>query len=106
NERIAEKIAEQNWRAAQGVERAAKEDGRAVKQIAAQATQQAIEKTADALCEKWVITRDYVIEQLKNNLELAKSGEKLDLSAANRAAELLGKKIGMLVERAENLNTV
>src|SRR5262249_9663774 len=64
----------------------------------------AAEKVAERLAEKVVVSREFVIEQLTDNLKLAKSGEKLDLSAANRAAELLGKEIGMFVDRSENRN--
>lgn len=67
-------------------------------------TERAAEKLAERLSEKIAVTREFVVDELLDNLRRAK-GEKLDLSAANRAAELLGKEIGMFVDRSENLNT-
>jgi phage terminase small subunit len=68
-------------------------------------TERAAEKLAERLAEKIAVTREFVIEQLLDNLKRAKSGEKFDGGTANRAAELLGKEIGMFVDRSENLNT-
>jgi phage terminase small subunit len=52
-----------------------------------------------------VLTRQWVIEQLIDNVTQAKkSGEKIDGATANRALELLGKELGMFVERVENTN--
>jgi len=67
-------------------------------------TERAAEKLAERLSEKIAVTREFVVDELLDNLRRAK-GENLDLSAANRAAELLGKEIGMFVDRSENLNT-
>jgi phage terminase small subunit len=53
------------------------------------------------IVESVVLTREWVIEELIDNLKRAKTGDKLELSAANRAAELLGKELGMFVERSE-----
>lgn len=53
------------------------------------------------IVEDVVLTREWVIEQLIDNLKKAKTGDKLELAAANRAAELLGKELGMFVERSE-----
>lgn len=50
------------------------------------------------------LTREWVLEQLIDNLRRAKSGDKLDGATANRAAELLGKELGMFVERVESHN--
>lgn len=49
------------------------------------------------------ITKEWVLEQLIDNLRLAK--EQGQLAPANRAAELLGKELGMFIDRSENLNT-
>lgn len=50
------------------------------------------------------LSREWVIEQLIDNVKKAKGQEKPDLSSANRALELLGKEQGMFVERTENVN--
>lgn len=68
--------------------------------------------------EQLALTRDWVIERLMENANramqatavLGSDGEptgeyKYDGSVANRALELLGKELGMFVERTENLNT-
>jgi phage terminase small subunit len=49
------------------------------------------------------ISKEWVLEQLVDNLKLAK--EQGQLAPANRAAELLGKELGMFVDRSESLNT-
>jgi phage terminase small subunit len=72
----------------------------------AEVTQRAIEKVG--------LTKEWVIEQLMENVAMAKqavqvldrkgepTGEyKQELGAANKALELLGKEIGMFVERRE-----
>lgn len=48
------------------------------------------------------ISREWVLEQLVDNLSLAK--QQGDFGPANRAAELLGKELGMFVDRSENVN--
>ncbi len=48
------------------------------------------------------ISREWVLEQLVDNLKLAKDTGQL--APANRAAELLGKELGMFVDRSENVN--
>ena len=48
------------------------------------------------------LTREWVLEQIMDNLKQAKA--KGDISPANRAAELLGKELGMFVDRSENVN--
>jgi phage terminase small subunit len=48
------------------------------------------------------LTREWVIEQLIENASLAK--EAGDYSPANQALQLLGKELGMFVERTENVN--
>lgn len=68
--------------------------------------------------EQISLTRDWVIERLMENANramqatavLGRDGEptgeyKYDGSVANRALELLGKELGMFIERTENLNT-
>ncbi|WP_050596699.1 terminase small subunit [Mesorhizobium ciceri] len=66
--------------------------------------------------ERVVISREWVIAKLTENVERAmqaqavmsggkKTGEyKYDGSVANKALELLGKEIGMFVDRSENVN--
>jgi phage terminase small subunit len=48
------------------------------------------------------LTKEWVIEQLIDNVKRAKELE--DLSPANTALQLLGKELGMFVERTENIN--
>ena len=48
-----------------------------------------------------VLERQWVIEQLIDNVTRAKKGDKIDGATANRALELLGKELGMFVERSE-----
>jgi phage terminase small subunit len=67
--------------------------------------EKAAEKVAQQLADKIVITRQFVIDELLDNLKRAKAGDRFDGATANKAAELLGKEIGMFVDRSENLNT-
>lgn len=48
-----------------------------------------------------LLTREWVIEQLIDNVRQAKGGDKLDGPTANKALELLGKELGMFIERKE-----
>jgi phage terminase small subunit len=48
------------------------------------------------------LTKEWVIEQLIDNVKRAKELE--DLSPANTALQLLGKELGMFVDRVENRN--
>lgn len=48
------------------------------------------------------LSREWVMEQLIDNASLAK--ENGDWAPANRALELLGKELGMFVDRSENVN--
>jgi phage terminase small subunit len=73
--------------------------------VTEKATEKAAEKAAQQLADKIVISREFVIDELLDNLKRAKAGERFDGATANKAAELLGKEIGMFVERSENLNT-
>lgn len=65
-------------------------------------------------CKKLAISKEWVLEQLVENVEMAKSatpvldaegnptGEyKTNLAAGNKALELIGKELGMFVERRE-----
>jgi hypothetical protein len=52
------------------------------------------------------LTRELVIDELLDNLKRAKSGKQFDGATANRACELLGKELGMFVDRSENQNTI
>lgn len=51
-----------------------------------------------------LIERQWVIAELKDNVTRAKNGDNFDGSVANRALELLGKEIGMFIDRSENYN--
>lgn len=67
------------------------------------AQRQAIQTEVVAgLAVKIVLTREWVIDVLTRNIDEAR--EKGDLGAVNKAAELLGKDIGMFVERSVNVN--
>ncbi|UQS95217.1 terminase small subunit [Pseudanabaena phage Pam5] len=48
------------------------------------------------------ISREWVLEQLVENARLAK--EAGDISPSNQALNLIGKELGMFVERTENVN--
>jgi hypothetical protein len=48
-----------------------------------------------------MLTRAWVIEQLIDNVFVAKAQEKPDLAGANKALNLLGLELGMFVERKE-----
>lgn len=76
-----------------------------------------IEKTAEKIATKEAASREWVIDRLIENVERAmqlrsvvgpdgkETGEyKYDGAVANRALELLGKEIGMFIERRESLN--
>lgn len=87
----------------------------AVVQIRIEELRQAIEKPArEAAIEKAALEKSWVIQQLMENVSMAKSAEpvldhegkptgeyKQNLAAANRALELLGKELGMFVDRKE-----
>jgi phage terminase small subunit len=76
-----------------------------IKQLLASilAQRQAIQTEVTAgLAAKIIVTREWVIDVLTENIRQAK--EKGDLAAVNRSAELLGKDIGMFVERSVNVN--
>ncbi|MDO9364621.1 MAG: hypothetical protein Q7T60_16965 [Sphingopyxis sp.] len=49
-----------------------------------------------------VISREWVIEQLVENVTKAKAQG--DIGPSNQALQLLGKEIGMFVDRSENVN--
>jgi hypothetical protein len=66
-----------------------------------------VEEAAIAkLVEKVSLTREWVLDELVDNVKKAKEGEKFDGATANRALELLGKQLGMFVDRQENTNTI
>lgn len=60
--------------------------------------------TAPPLLQTIVLTREWVIEQLIDNVKLAKAVDTFNLNAANKALELLGREVGMFVERREAMN--
>lgn len=49
-----------------------------------------------------VISREWVLEQLVDNASQAK--QQGDIGPSNQALQLIGKEIGMFVERSENVN--
>lgn len=74
------------------------------------------EKGLERAIERTALTKEWVINRLVENVERAmqaqpvmrdgeESGEfKYEGSVANRALELLGKELGMFVDRSENVN--
>jgi phage terminase small subunit len=64
--------------------------------------QSRIAELQDRAAANTVITREWVIEQLVDNARQAK--QQGDIAPANKAIELLGKELGMFVERTENVN--
>jgi phage terminase small subunit len=48
------------------------------------------------------LTKEWVLERLIANVEMGQAGQ--DLAPANKALELLGKELGMFIDRSENLN--
>jgi phage terminase small subunit len=61
----------------------------------------AVEKMRAVTTHKIMLTREYVIEQLIDNVILAKAQDKPDLAGANKALNLLGLELGMFVDRKE-----
>lgn len=54
--------------------------------------------------EEFILTRQFVLDRLKQNLDRAmqvEDGFRYEGSVANKALELLGKEVGMFVERKE-----
>lgn len=62
---------------------------------------QLVENMRAVTTHKIMLTREWVIEQLIDNVFLAKAQEKPDLAGANKALHLLGLELGMYVERKE-----
>lgn len=73
-----------------------------------------IEKATAAVVEKAGLSKEWVISQLMENVSMAKQAEPVldregketgeytqNLAAANKALELLGKEVGMFVDRKE-----
>ena len=61
----------------------------------------------DQAVAKFILTKEWVIERLIENANRAmeiNDGSVANGAVANRALELLGKELGMFVERAENRN--
>lgn len=81
-----------------------------LRQTKAQIHKEAVEKAVEASG----LTKEWVINQLIDNVKIAKAADpvcdengnpigeyKTNLAAANKALELLGKEIGMFIERKE-----
>lgn len=64
--------------------------------------EQAVAQATGAMAARIVLTREWVIDVLVENIRQAKADG--DLAAVNKSAELLGKDIGMFVERSVNVN--
>lgn len=60
--------------------------------------QERINQVTAKIEERGVVTKEYVLEGLKEVHQLALSGEKQDLANANRALENLGKSIRMFTD--------
>lgn len=71
-------------------------------------------KTVTAVVERAGLSKEWVIEQLMENVRMAKAAEpvvdsegnptgeyKQNINAANKALELLGKEVGMFIDRKE-----
>ena len=56
------------------------------------------ERAAASVC----VSREWVLEQLVENARLAKQAG--DISPSNQALNLIGKELGMFIERTENVN--
>lgn len=80
-----------------------KSDRGAASRMSANVNVQArVEELQSRAASNVVISREWVIEQLVENAKLAK--EQGDFAPANKAVELLGKELGMFVDRTENVN--
>ena len=63
--------------------------------------QAAIEKRKQDRAQRVEVTQDYVIKTIKDTIERCSSEECFDPKAVLRGAELLGKHLGIFVERRE-----
>jgi hypothetical protein len=58
-----------------------------------------MQETAERALPKFTLTRAWIVEQLIENITIAKQNN--DLGPANKAIELLGKELGMFIDRKE-----
>jgi phage terminase small subunit len=73
-----------------------------IDELLAERAAQNAEASAKAV-EKLALTQEWVLGELKQNAEkAAKTGQ---YGPANRALELIGKQLGMFIDRAEIMNT-
>jgi phage terminase small subunit len=63
-----------------------------------------VDKAIEHNAEKLAVTREWVIDKLVENVNRAMDPEAYQGGVACRALELLGKEIGMFIERRESLN--
>lgn len=67
------------------------------------------EEALKAISQKEALTREWVIDNLMKNAMICMGAlikpDNHEAPGANKALELLGKEIGMFVERTENLNS-
>jgi phage terminase small subunit len=91
--------------------------GNATRMKANESVHARVQELTERAAEKAVLTKSWVIERLMTNAERAlqevavrdsegnQTGEfEYEGAVANRALELLGKELGMFVDRSENVN--
>lgn len=61
-----------------------------------------VEELKERSAANVMLSREWVLEQLVENARIAK--EAGDISPSNQALNLIGKELGMFVERTENVN--
>lgn len=61
--------------------------------------QKRVAELKSRVVEAVLLTKEWIIEQLIENAQLAKAND--DFAPANKAIELLGKELGMFIERKE-----
>jgi phage terminase small subunit len=76
--------------------------GNAIRLKANERIQSRLAELQEIAAERVVVTREWVLARL---IENAKNTQESNPAASNKALELLGKEIGMFVDRSENVNT-
>lgn len=77
-------------------------DGNAVRLKGNEKVQARVAELQERAAVSVSLTREWVLEQLIDTVNKAKGTE--DYAPANKALELLGKELGMFVDRSESLN--
>jgi len=75
-----------------------------LRDLATHMERRAADVAGERLGEDWAVKKEWVTDQLKQIVERAMHGEKFDGNVACRALELLGREIGMFVDRSESRN--